>query len=303
MKLGTLYDDDLIHDVANEFIGGKSLRSICAERGLMYEKVIINLKSLCYDVKKIKNKNHSKTLKHRTKRNNAEYVSFCNSKDIEVIGEYIGCNHPILHKCKKCLWEWTPSPDNVLNGSGCPPCGIKKNAMHRWLSHDEYVKRIAISNPTLVLLEQYRGGSAKLKFLCLECGYEWLKRQYDVMRGSGCPVCIVGRYGRRKMLESGVWLDSMFEYYCYMELMDIFTEDEIEIHKPYDATNFTCDFYIKPLYLYMEVSNYKSESYYAKIYMKRQMVDRFFFANNIKQIKPFLKEVYNVGTYEYIKYA
>ncbi len=288
------YSDDLMHEIVNEFIKGKSLRSICDERQLVYKKTLSHIKKLGINIKEIKSINHSKKMKYRTRRTHDQYYDFCLDKNIKVIGEYIGTNHKILHKCLTCYHEWKPTPDNVLNGSGCPPCSIKQNALDRSLTHDEYVNKIAISNPTLTLLEPYRSGSVKLKFLCTICGHEWLKRQEDAKKGSGCPVCIIGHYGRKKMLESGVWLDSMFEYHCYQELITMFNEDEIEIHKPYEGTNFTCDFYIKPLHLHMEVSNFKTESYYERIYLKRSLVDRFFFANNMKQIKPFFKEVYNV---------
>ena len=58
------------------------------------------------------------------KRTHDEYVeilSFTNS-DIEVIGTYINCKTPILHKCKVDGYEWEVSPSVMLQNGSCPVC-------------------------------------------------------------------------------------------------------------------------------------------------------------------------------------
>lgn len=53
-----------------------------------------------------------------------QYVIDCNliNPNIEVIGVYINCETPILHKCKIDNHEWLAKPNNILSGYGCPRC-------------------------------------------------------------------------------------------------------------------------------------------------------------------------------------
>lgn len=49
---------------------------------------------------------------------------------LHVIGEYINSKEPIDIRCLVCGHEWSPIPNNVLRGSGCPECntsGFKKS--------------------------------------------------------------------------------------------------------------------------------------------------------------------------------
>lgn len=287
-----MYSPDMLDDVANDFMEGRSLREICKMRGLQYEKTLKLLKNKGYNIKEIRYNNHSKCLKYKTKRTHEEYALICESRNIEVMEKYIGLNHKVTHKCKVCDYLWSPYPYNIINGSGCPRCSLKNNAKNRWTSHEEYVERLSVINPHLRLMEQHRGGQVKLLFSCIQCGYEWMKLQQCAIRGSGCPVCATGVYGKKVKLESGIWLDSLFEYRCYLEIKNLFGDDEIIIHKPYDDTLYTCDFYIIPYDLYIEVSLFKTKSYYERIYIKRKLVKNFFFVNNIKQIIPHIEEIY-----------
>ena len=42
--------------------------------------------------------------------------------NIIVLGEYIGTEIKIKHKCKVCGNEWNAKPGNILAGKGCPKC-------------------------------------------------------------------------------------------------------------------------------------------------------------------------------------
>lgn len=62
------------------------------------------------------------------KKTHEEYVSdvcFIN-ENIEVLGNYINAQTPILHKCKMCGCEWFAKPNSILNGTGCPKCKESK---------------------------------------------------------------------------------------------------------------------------------------------------------------------------------
>jgi hypothetical protein len=53
------------------------------------------------------------------------------NQNIELVDDYINYNTAILHKCKKCNYEWPISPQHTLRGQGCPRC----NESHgeRWV--------------------------------------------------------------------------------------------------------------------------------------------------------------------------
>lgn len=55
--------------------------------------------------------------------------------NIEVIGQYVNSQTPVLHRCKKDGCEWMARPYNILNGYGCPTCQESKGerAIKKWL--------------------------------------------------------------------------------------------------------------------------------------------------------------------------
>lgn len=65
------------------------------------------------------------------------------NQDVEVIGEYLGANIPILHRCKIDGHEWNAQPANLLNGYGCPQCNESsgERKVRQWLQNHniEYV--------------------------------------------------------------------------------------------------------------------------------------------------------------------
>ena len=48
------------------------------------------------------------------------------NKLVDVVGEYINDNTPIMCKCKECGNIWEARPRNILKGCGCPKCKGKR---------------------------------------------------------------------------------------------------------------------------------------------------------------------------------
>ena len=46
--------------------------------------------------------------------------------DVEVFGIYKNNKTKMKCKCKVCGHEWTPKPNDLLNGQGCLKCGYKR---------------------------------------------------------------------------------------------------------------------------------------------------------------------------------
>lgn len=70
------------------------------------------------------------------KKTHEEYVNEVNkiNPNIEVIDRYVNTNTKILHHCKIDDCTWYAVPRNILNGKGCPQCGLKSRTKNV-LSH------------------------------------------------------------------------------------------------------------------------------------------------------------------------
>lgn len=84
--------------------------------------------SQCIDLK-----NHLSGLK-----THEQYLEDLNkiNKDIEVLGKYVGAQHPIEVRCKKCGYQWSRNATEFLTGVGCPYCYQSKGerAISIWLN-------------------------------------------------------------------------------------------------------------------------------------------------------------------------
>lgn len=107
---------------------------------------------------------------------------------IEVIGEYLGSKDRIKCRCKKCGYEWSPIPNSLLNGHGCPKCGIQARARKKTATHAEYAARLAKINPTIELLSTYTKAMEPILCRCRACGYEWQSTPSELL-SYGCPKC------------------------------------------------------------------------------------------------------------------
>ena len=120
------------------------------------------------------------------KKTHAEYVAELAVKNpnIEVIGIYMGANVKIPHRCKIDGYIWDVAPNNTLYGKGCPKCvgNIKK-------THKEYVKELAIKNPTVEVIDKYINTLTKITHRCTIHNFEWKTSPGSALKGGGCPLC------------------------------------------------------------------------------------------------------------------
>lgn len=109
--------------------------------------------------------------------------------NIEIIGEYKSITTPVACKCLVCGYgsdgEWTPYPNNLEKGKGCPNCSgnakiseqeARKNII-KW-GHNEY---------------EYLGGfknvNSKIKLKHLKCNHKFSTIYYSFKNGTRCPFC------------------------------------------------------------------------------------------------------------------
>lgn len=104
--------------------------------------------------------------------------------NIEVVGEYVGCETPTLHKCKIDGYEWMTKPSNIIGGKGCPRC-----AKCEKYGHDEYVRRVSEINSNIEVIETYIDAKTKILHKCKIDGCVWYATPSHILRGTGCPEC------------------------------------------------------------------------------------------------------------------
>lgn len=103
-------------------------------------------------------------------------------------------------ECLKCSYRWSPWPNNLKKGSGCPACA--RNIPVSQETWDERALKVQVK-----WLEPVRSRHGKYRAVCLTCDYEWRTEAGAVANGSGCPEC--GSEFRRKgrLLDSQIWID------------------------------------------------------------------------------------------------
>ena len=93
--------------------------------------------------------------------------------DIEPLEKYKGSSVNIMCRCKNCGYEWSVRPGNLLSGKGCPPCAIKRNAARQTKSQAAFLTELAVNNPNVDALQEYRNMNTNILFRCRKCQYEW----------------------------------------------------------------------------------------------------------------------------------
>lgn len=104
--------------------------------------------------------------------------------NIEVIGSYVKSNSKILCRCNTDGYEWSPTPNSLLSGRGCPRCSRKERK-----THDKFVEEMSKIHPSIVLLEEYVNSSSKILCKCKIDEYEWRATPNSLLSGCGCPKC------------------------------------------------------------------------------------------------------------------
>lgn len=104
---------------------------------------------------------------------------------IKICGEYHNSYTKIDVKCKKCGYEWTMLPSNILKGRGCPKCAnnIKKTT-------EDFIKEMSLVNNEIEIMSQYNGASIKIDYRCKKCGNIWSAKPTHLLEGHGCPNCL-----------------------------------------------------------------------------------------------------------------
>ena len=120
------------------------------------------------------------------KKTHEEYIAELAIKNpnIIVLEQYNGAHVKILHRCLIDGYEWLASPRNIIAGKGCPMCA---GAVKR--THEEYVKELAIKNPTVEVIDEYIDTKTPILHRCLIHDVYWMIRPSHALEGVKCKEC------------------------------------------------------------------------------------------------------------------
>lgn len=137
-----------------------------------------------------KNKEKQKPKRSRKKKTHEEYIEEVKIKNpnVTVLGTYIGAREKILHKCNMCDNEWEASPTNILRGTGCPNCYLKKIKSPK-KTHEQFVKDAMNINSDITIIGVYNGAHKPIECKCNKCNYIWSPIPSSILLGHGCPKC------------------------------------------------------------------------------------------------------------------
>ena len=130
----------------------------------------------------------------RQRLSNEEFLEKLKVKNetIEALDKYERSNIKIKFKCKICGYIWEATPNHILRGTGCPMC----SAIDRCTTNDEFVEKLHSVNPDIISLDEYKKNYIKICFKCKICDHIWYAKPFNVLNGTGCPICSEAR--RRK---------------------------------------------------------------------------------------------------------
>ena len=112
------------------------------------------------------------------------------NSNVEVLGIYVKAQTKIKVKCKICGNEWEVTPNNLLNGKGCPECGKQKTKQARLKSIDEFVEEANIIHNFKYDYSKFQYTSSHIKgtVICPIHG-EFEITPANHLSGKQCPKC------------------------------------------------------------------------------------------------------------------
>lgn len=154
--------------------------------------------------------------------------------NIKVLGTYINSQTKILCKCKIDGYEWEALPNHLLNGHGCPKCGIKRASGNNTKTHEQFMQNLYEKNiqaQNIEIIGTYIKDSVKIKCRCKICDHEWTVRPNSLLHGCGCPKC-----GKKRAAQKQSKTHEQF----IIELHQINPDIEILGHYKNNKTKIKC---------------------------------------------------------------
>lgn len=94
---------------------------------------------------------------------------------------------------------FTATPNNLLNGRGCPECGLESRGDFFRMKEEEFDKRLKEiwGDKITYDFNDYKNFVIKMKFCCEKHG-EFEALPLNILRGHGCPKCAIEKQIERR---------------------------------------------------------------------------------------------------------
>lgn len=157
-------------------------------------------------------------------------------KKLDLLAEsYTDSKTPLPYRCRECGHKGQLRFNDLLNGSGCRQCGIRRGVSLRRLDF-ETLKRDLDSRGIELLSKksEYVNSETKLLARCKECRKVWRARAHDLRNaGSGCPDCGHKRGGRKRALTTEQASQNLAK--LGITLLSKYESSQKPIHARFDA--------------------------------------------------------------------
>lgn len=109
---------------------------------------------------------------------------------IKLLEPYINLTTRMRCFCDKHNYNTSKTMQEILKGQGCYYCGLEKLSETKFLSLEEFQRRVSEKTENVVTLE-YNGIHSKAKFKCKLCNHEWYSNADTMItNGKQCPNCM-----------------------------------------------------------------------------------------------------------------
>lgn len=114
----------------------------------------------------------------------------CINPDIEILGQYTNALEKINCKCRIDGYEWSTTPNILLEGHGCPMCGRKYVSDVCRYTMDTFKEKLHKINQNIeVISNEYINSKTDVLVHCKIHDFEWSAKPNALLLGHGCPKC------------------------------------------------------------------------------------------------------------------
>lgn len=126
----------------------------------------------------------------KTQEEFVEEVNKVHNGNVEVLGQYITTETPILVRFRDCGHEEMKKPIKMIIGHGCTKCRFERLSKVKTRTKEQYVEDLRKKGIDYIeVLGDFNGVERKITVKNMKCGHIYDANAGNVMQGSGCPKC------------------------------------------------------------------------------------------------------------------
>lgn len=165
------------------------------------------------------------------KKTHEEFLEELNgvNENIEIISRYKNDGTKVLCKCRVDNHEWKATPNNLLQGYGCPKCGELRSIKLRTRKHSEFIEELKIINPNIDVLSKYSRSDKRIKLRCKIDNYEWEARASSLFHGQGCPKCGIARSTKVRTKTHDEFVEELYKVNPDVEVLEKYKRNNARI--------------------------------------------------------------------------